>query len=70
MVCEHLRGLVQLCVDQKLRLSSTDLIHIVCEQCGRKEVCPAMLTDEYEGRAAKAQQAASAPPPVLSEPEA
>jgi hypothetical protein len=43
MVCEHLRQLYQLCQDQKIRLSGSDLIHIVCEQCGRKDVCPSNL---------------------------
>jgi hypothetical protein len=43
MVCEHLRQLYQLCVDQKLRLGGSDLIHLFCEQCGRQEICPSTL---------------------------
>ena len=31
MVCTHLRELYQLCETQQIRLSSSDLIHIVCK---------------------------------------
>lgn len=43
MVCEHLKQLYQLCLDQKIRLSASDLIHVVCNQCGKKDVCPSNL---------------------------
>jgi hypothetical protein len=48
MTCVHLKQLYQLCQDNSLRLSSTDLIHVVCQQCGKEEVCPSVLMDEYE----------------------
>ena len=48
MTCIHLKQLFQLCQDNALRLSSTDLIHVVCQQCGKEEVCPSVLMDEYE----------------------
>lgn len=48
MTCVHLRKLYQLCQDNHLKLSGTDLIHIICEECGEKEVCPSVLTDEYD----------------------
>ena len=48
MTCVHLRKLYQLCQDNHLKLSGTDLIHIICEECGEKEVCPSVLSDEYE----------------------
>ena len=48
MTCVHLQQLYQLCTDQQLRLSSSDLVHIVCEQCNQHEVCPSVLTEEYE----------------------
>ena len=48
MTCVHLRKLYQLCQDEDLRLGGTDLIRIVCHQCGEQEVCPSLLTDEYE----------------------
>lgn len=50
MPCVHLQKLFQLCHEQELKLSSSDLIHIVCTQCGEQEVCPSMLTDEYDAR--------------------
>lgn len=46
MVCEHLRQLYQLCVDQQIRLGGSDLIHFVCTQCGRQDVCPSNLRDD------------------------
>lgn len=48
MVCEHLQQLYQLCQEQKIRLSGSDLIHIVCQQCGRHEVCPSNLRDDRD----------------------
>lgn len=45
MICEHLRHLYQLCLDQKIRMGGSDLIHLYCEQCNQKEVCPSMLLD-------------------------
>lgn len=48
MVCVHLKQLYQLCQEQQLRLSGSDLIHVVCKQCGEQEVCPSILTDEYD----------------------
>ena len=46
MTCIHLRELYQLCQNENLKLSSSDLIHIVCQQCGEQEVCPSLLTEE------------------------
>ena len=48
MTCTHLRQLFELCDENELRFSSSDLVHIVCKQCEREEVCPAVLLDEYE----------------------
>jgi hypothetical protein len=52
MTCVHLRKLYQLCLDHdlKLQLSGSDLVRIVCRQCGVQEVCPSMLTDEYDAK--------------------
>jgi len=50
MPCIHLQQLFQLCHDHEIKLASADLIHIVCTQCGAQEVCPSMLTDEYDAR--------------------
>ena len=51
MVCEHLKQLYQLCLDQKIRLGGADLIHIVCQQCGRQDVCPSNLLDDNDDEA-------------------
>ncbi len=48
MVCVHLKQLYQLCQDQQLKLSGTDLVRIVCKQCGVQDVCPSVLMDEYD----------------------
>ena len=46
------RKLYQLCHenDVKLVVSSADLVRFVCRQCEEQEVCPSMLTDEYDAR--------------------
>lgn len=46
MPCVHLTQLIQLCEHSNIRLSSSDLIHIVCKQCEKQEVCPSALLDE------------------------
>ena len=48
MTCVHLQKLYQLCQENQLKLSSSDLIHVVCGQCEKDEVCPSMLLDEYQ----------------------
>jgi len=50
MTCKHLKELYDICQTHRLKLSSTDLIRIVCPQCGVEEVCPSVLADEYETR--------------------
>ncbi len=50
MTCTHLRQLFELCDENELRFSSSDLVHIVCKQCEREEVCPSVLLDEYESQ--------------------
>ncbi len=50
MTCKHLKQLYDYCQNHNLRLSSTDLIRIVCPQCGVEEVCPSVLYDEYEAK--------------------
>jgi hypothetical protein len=48
MACIHLQQLYKLCQEQDLRLSSSDLIHIVCTQCDEQEVCPSALTRDHD----------------------
>lgn len=50
MTCVHLRELFQICDKHELKLSSADVIHIVCPQCGLQETCPSALTGELERR--------------------
>ena len=45
MACVHLQQLYQLCQDQHLRLGASDLIRVVCHQCGDQEVCPSALVE-------------------------
>jgi hypothetical protein len=63
MTCEHLRQLYQLCQDHDLRISSSDVIRFKCKECEQIEVCPSMLTDEYEARASGQQEPAPKPNP-------
>lgn len=48
MVCEHLRHLYQLCVDQEIRLSSSELVHFVCTQCNSHDTCPSNLMTDVD----------------------
>jgi hypothetical protein len=48
MTCVHLRKLYQLCQDEELRMGGSDLIRVVCTQCGEQEVCPSALMEECE----------------------
>lgn len=48
MTCVHLRKLYDLCAEHDLKLSSAELVHVICPQCGKKEVCPSMLMEEVE----------------------
>jgi hypothetical protein len=56
MVCTHLTELYQLCEKHELRLSSSDLIRLVCRQCEQEETCPSVLMDEYDSRTSAASQ--------------
>ena len=48
--CIHLKQLYQLCQESQLKLSSSDLIHVICSQCEKEEVCPSVLMADYEAR--------------------
>ncbi len=62
MSCVHLQQLYRICQDNDVRLSSSDLIHVVCQQCGKQEECPSMLTAEYDAR----QEPEAVEPPAES----
>lgn len=50
MTCKHLKELYEMCQRNNLKLSSTDLIRILCPECGVEEVCPSVLCEEYDAR--------------------
>ena len=50
MTCVHLQQLYKLCQEHDLKLSGSDLIHLVCHECGEQEVCPSTLMDEYDAK--------------------
>lgn len=70
MTCVHLQQLVQLCEGSQIKLSSSDLIHMVCEQCGKKEVCPSAMYEEFDesGDPAGRATASSSTPPTQTSP--
>lgn len=61
MACVHLVKLYQLCQQEGIRIGGPDLIHLVCEQCGEKEVCPSVLMDEYDAQPGEGNQPIAAP---------
>ena len=50
MPCRHLHELYEICSQHNLKLSSSDLIRIVCPSCGVIEQCPSVLLEEYDSR--------------------
>ena len=50
MTCVHLQQLYKLCQEHDLKLGGSDLIRVVCRQCGEQEVCPSTLMDEYDAK--------------------
>jgi hypothetical protein len=62
MPCKHLHELYEICQTHNLKLSSTDLIRIVCPTCGVEDVCPSVLCEEYESRHVQQDNADSAKP--------
>lgn len=63
MTCVHLRQLFKLCQEHDLKLGGSDVVRVVCKQCGEQEVCPSMLTDEYDARPDAAPDDTFGPPP-------
>jgi hypothetical protein len=50
MTCVHLKKLFDLCSEEDLKIGGSDLVRIVCKQCGEQEVCPSVLMEEYEAQ--------------------
>jgi hypothetical protein len=46
--CKHLTELYEMCLRNNVKLSSTDLIRMVCTQCGVEEECPSLLCRDYD----------------------
>lgn len=61
MACTHLQQLYDLCREHEIKLGGSDLIHLVCEQCGKQEVCPSMLVDH------RGSEADDLPAPAMDE---
>jgi hypothetical protein len=59
MTCVHLKKLYQLCHEHEVKLASSDLIQIICKECGETEVCPSMLMDDYDRQQAEKQASAA-----------
>ncbi len=55
MPCVHLKQLYDLCEKHQLRVSASELVQVVCTQCGEREVCPSVYTDEYDKTVAESQ---------------
>jgi hypothetical protein len=50
MTCKHLRELCEMCEKHHVKLSSMDLVRLVCLQCGVEEACPSVMMSEYDER--------------------
>lgn len=50
MSCKHLKELYEMCVRNNVKLGSTDVVRLVCSQCGVEEECPTLLYTDYEAR--------------------
>jgi len=48
MSCAHLKRLFDMCRQEDIKIGGTDLVRIVCKQCGAEEVCPTMLMEQYQ----------------------
>jgi hypothetical protein len=70
MTCVHLRQLYKLCEDHDLKLSGSDLIRVVCNQCGEQEVCPSTLASEYDAMLSKQETTSADAPQPTAKPAA
>lgn len=67
MICVHLKELFQLCQENEIRISSADLVRVVCHQCGAHEVCPSALTSEFSENGPADAESQAAPPTPTSD---
>ncbi|TWU57815.1 hypothetical protein [Rubripirellula reticaptiva] len=48
MSCAHLKKLYDLCAKEDIKIGASDLVRIVCKQCGEQESCPTLLMDHID----------------------
>lgn len=48
MLCKHLKEFYDYVHENRIRLSSMDMIHIVCEECNAEDTCPAIPEEHYD----------------------
>ncbi|HAN96696.1 MAG TPA: hypothetical protein DCQ98_04355 [Planctomycetaceae bacterium] len=68
MTCVHLQQLFQLCKENDLKIASSDLIRVVCRQCDEQEVCPSVLSEEYDALVERSTTSEATPAPTESKP--
>jgi hypothetical protein len=66
MSCVHLKEINRVCSDNGVHVSQSDLVRIVCKECGDHEVCPSNPV-QFEGEAAVELPVSDAPLGVVSE---
>jgi len=59
MSCVHLKKLYDLCEKEDLKIGASDLVRIVCTQCGEQEVCPSVMMEEYDAKHSSADDESS-----------
>lgn len=62
MSCVHLKELDRLCHDHHLEISRSDMVRLVCTECGEHEVCPSnrMPEDGLDDASDRGSEVASA----------
>ena len=48
MICMQVQEVYTLCRDFDVKIGSSDLLRLVCDQCTSQEVCPATLIEQVE----------------------
>ena len=56
MPCVHLKQLYKLCQENEIKIGGLDVVRLVCKQCDVKDVCPSVLTDEFDAQLDGARQ--------------
>ena len=64
MSCKHLKELYELCLRNHVQISSTDLVRMVCAECGVEEECPSLLCRDYDARHEKNGEPRGNPAPL------